>query len=84
MVIGGKWKVSIWKEIVDIIITGLFFDETDVLAEDRAMAAFIPVLKEQKDADTAALGRKAAWCTTTMKKQVQFDYVLSLIGAGLS
>ncbi len=62
----------------------MLFDETEVPAGDCAMAAFTPVYEEMKNDEIGAMEKEVVCCTVAIKNQVQFDYVLSLIAAGLS
>lgn len=81
---GGKRTITVRKEIVEVIVREMLFDETDVLAGDRAMAAFTAVYEDEKNADTGALEQKVSCYTVSLNNQLQFDYVVSLIAAGLS
>lgn len=75
----GKLSYSIDKDIVEVVIKDMLFDDDDgdddSSARDNAIKAFKPVKNEA--------GEVISY-TVTVQKKAQFDHVLELVSASLS
>ncbi len=81
---GEKRVVTIRKEVVEVIVKEMLLDEAETLAGDRVMAAATPSDEERRNVETGAMEKEVVCYTATIKNHIQFDYVVSLIAAGLS
>lgn len=73
--VNGALSYSIDKDIVEVVIRDMLFDENELIAGDIAMKAFKPVTNEA--------GEVLSY-TIHIKNKPQFDHVCELLSASLS
>ena len=78
--VGNKRIFSLNKEIVEGIIKRLFVDSENELAGDRQMGSFQPMFEGNED----GMDRVISMYTVSIPNPTQFNYVVSLLAAGLS
>jgi hypothetical protein len=79
MYTGGSQRFTISKDIVEVVIRDMMFDEEEVLSGDIAMKAFVPNFNLRDNGSKQLIDYRVI-----THNRIQLDYVASLLAAGLS